>query len=744
MASGVPYIGKDPTTGEFGEISKSEYERREFGGSTSKDSSDSDFGNVSGEIVGKFYGQNKVITKSGKDYKVTEVTPESGKLAGQIVNLKELGIIKDTSDGQTFDIPSAISYGMSKDQLIDMGFTRKDIDAALQHRQLEQIRVVATKDLEKFTTDEGTNLVNALRSGVPAGTILRAGFTRDQLQKAKDWIVEHPTTSELKSAISLDDFTVKYFQEKGWEIPAELGGTFHRGTATREQLLEMDKHQWEAGKVYRDKFGLKQQIESGAVGVGEFMFPAMKAMQPSKTKADVKASEWVWTGVNTALIIAPTVSKTLGFARLPKFGKTPSIPEVPSVRYGITSELGVPIKGSGTGIPETPLQYWKGKLYPEVSALEGKLVSYPAYVREIPMSQSQFIDVLKGTGGYRKVQSLKIYGSDEGATKVLTPGRAYGIGFQESMYGGRAIPRPLVPQQGMSLWMPPPTLSSGGGGTTTLPKIGAPTIGGTSVTTSSTLTMTPEQVASQLGYSTAGVVWWERTADGGFVPYFSRKPMDTKKRDIFGTPISSGAYITKPQQNIISTPAPDLGENTKYQEQEFISPIPVSTPDPIKFEEPPYEERVEIEEPPSQKPPPIPIVKMSGLPIKGQGLIRKHGSRSTYWLKPLEVPEMYVALPTGLSMKPTNMSKAMWKDLLRNPAGVEKGQDLNEYLDMPGEAVAMETPFGLKRDVKVISRRIILKGGATQKPSSMGSGQYKLLNRSYLGKEIPSTLQTKL
>lgn len=140
--------------------------------------------------------------------------------------------------------------------------------------------------------------------------------------------------------------------------------------------------------------------------------------------------------------------------------------------------------------------------------------------------------------------------------------------------------------------------------------------------------------------------------------------------------------------------------------------------------------------PPPLLPPPTPDLS----PLQTSRRFEKHGTASSYFLRPIQIPEMYVALPEGLAMKPSKLGTDLWEKTLKHPEGVELAEDL--YQDLPGQDEYVITPYG-KKKVKVITKRLKMKAGAEKvKSEQLGSNLY---TKFYRGKELsPVNLGGKL
>jgi len=101
-------------------------------------------------------------------------------------------------------------------------------------------------------------------------------------------------------------------------------------------------------------------------------------------------------------------------------------------------------------------------------------------------------------------------------------------------------------------------------------------------------------------------------------------------------------------------------------------------------------------------------------------------SAKQYYLKTFTIPELYVALPTGLAIKPSKLGKRL--------AGLptEQAEPEEIFSGMPGSEISVETPFG-EHQVKVISKSQKIKAGTTQ---SMRTYRGRNLSGTTIGANI--------
>jgi hypothetical protein len=166
-------------------------------------------------------------------------------------------------------------------------------------------------------------------------------------------------------------------------------------------------------------------------------------------------------------------------------------------------------------------------------------------------------------------------------------------------------------------------------------------------------------------------------------------------------PVSSGATSVEPAVSKVSTDVIVNPVTPSILTVPITVPsvnITINTPDPTI-----------IEPPPVRKIPPI-IPLFQDLPgISGGGGYAKHGLHSVYTYTPFEIPEMYVALPDIIGLKPDALSTKLFGKLLRSPQGV----------DLLGEENFEDTPFG-RKSIRTVVAKARLKGGATEgNPSSI-------------------------
>ena len=100
----------------------------------------------------------------------------------------------------------------------------------------------------------------------------------------------------------------------------------------------------------------------------------------------------------------------------------------------------------------------------------------------------------------------------------------------------------------------------------------------------------------------------------------------------------------------------------------------------------------------------LPTVKYPAIPA---GITpEKHGTRSFYLARAKEVAEVAVTWDEAMAMKPAELDTRLWRKLLRQEQGVEMASPEKEFV---------VTPFGFK-EVTVVTERVRLKGGAKQTP----------------------------
>jgi hypothetical protein len=180
--------------------------------------------------------------------------------------------------------------------------------------------------------------------------------------------------------------------------------------------------------------------------------------------------------------------------------------------------------------------------------------------------------------------------------------------------------------------------------------------------------------------------------------------------------------------------------STELQPAPAPSPVPPYVPPPVTYVPPPETP------PPTKKVPPWWLPKLPGLPGMAGGYPAYGKGYPTYIKKVMEIPPMYVALPTvkyptvptgaavekhgtrsyyiarakevaetavtwdeALAMKPAGIDTRLWRKLLHDAQGVE-------MTSAEGELVM--TPFGI-REVHPVTKRVYLKGGA--KPTPVGT-----------------------
>jgi len=86
--------------------------------------------------------------------------------------------------------------------------------------------------------------------------------------------------------------------------------------------------------------------------------------------------------------------------------------------------------------------------------------------------------------------------------------------------------------------------------------------------------------------------------------------------------------------------------------------------------------------------------------------IEKHGTHSYYVARAKEVVEMDLTWDEAMARKPAGIDTRLWRQLLHQEQGVEMTSPEKEFV---------VTPFGFK-EVTVVTERVRLKGGAKQTP----------------------------
>jgi len=502
-----------------------------------------------------------------------------------------------------------------------------------------------------------------------------------------------------------------------------------------------------ATKDYRTQYGegkFGQTITATTIGqnIGIFPLPAIDiALQPGGNLKKPSFADWAWTGATALSIFTPK----LGLFK----GKTP-----PSTAWAAGTDIeSIISKGRATGIPVEGLG--------QIRTLEGNLVRIPLnitkesptgisslkqpalWLRNAPsylvrgeVNESPFI--IKGFAGKASLGEKLIINYEEGAGGIYRP---------KYYIGGKELNIPIQPE-----WNPGDLTATRQTGFY-YPKGGLKSSGGSSSAVADSYRMTGAQAArlaseNGINISKPSYVWYEQIG-GVLVPRISSFPQPNKIPttkvilEEITTPIS--VPIIAPSITPIANPieVPSIIQAPLAQPNIVTTPIEISIPTPTPTAMPiPIEIAVPdipklyiptpdiltpiVTEPPVRKFPPIKPSIPAG--TTGVGTGRASDRLKKYFLRTYTMPELYVALPTGLLMKPEKLGKRLWKKMIQQPEGADLTASEDMFDGVPGESdTSVETPFGIKRDVKIISRKVKVRAGASE------------LNRTYRGRELSGT-----
>lgn len=711
-------------------------------------------------LLGKSIATQRALMQALKGVPADEIRTKglSANVAGKVYDLAKLrqtGVIKPVegvSDKFEIDIDKAVNTGFDSKKLGNLGFLvdekyfKKTTTQRVQPEQAipTQYMVIdpdsgefvnVTK--ESYEKHKGSaqeiasqraslsylagipgvaltggkyNLAPAVVTGVPTAVMLNAGFTKAQIEQAKE------STTLTEKPLSSDAFVARYFHEKGWELPTYMGGTFHRGVATQAEVAKHDTKLKEASLAYKEKYGTGEVLKSGGVKMASTLVSPARVMYPEVEAKDISAGEWALGAGQVALLTSP-----IWLPRVPGLGLR--TPKHVTVRYAAVTEKGFPTTGRATGVPV--------KGFGEIPHLEGRLYEIPiGYTKEAPLSPKQFSQL--GAKGYQPISSFRVAGESGEATTFITPAQALRAGEVWQLRGGVRVPPEAISPKGMNIPTSPGLTPPTTGRVITRTPVIAPS--GSTVVSPSTATMTPEQVARLGAPAVAPVYVWYEATEAGLLPRWSPTPMpkaiptvriETQEiQQPIEVPIVTPASVQAPAPieiiGPIVTPTitpvikPVVGTTPSITPVSITDPAPVPVTNPIPYlpiitppKTPvPILTTPTIDEPPpvTKIPPPPPILSTPKLPAPYSSTgYRKHGLHSTYVKYSQFIPELVVYLPTWEGLKPPSIGRNLWR----------KFGTLPEPVELLGEEEFEMTPFG-RKTVREVTARVKLASGAQQ------------------------------
>jgi len=666
----------------------------------------------------------------------------------------------EKKDGQfqtRFDTRTALVAGIGESALEKMGISREAITGAKQNiQEQKEYRNAVTEQnkaltsLSDYKSGTGYNIEQAIRDG-KLNEVKRAGFTTSDIEDAQ---------KKLGTTLPLPKADNKGFAEIATAPAYDTRVSMRAADPYPTGLLRFGNPKALLGpqgpiseKIIQLTPGGRWAYTSGVNPIlrqninAPFAGPLVSVQAQKEAGYPVTGKDFAIAGGMTVLSIAPFFLKGAS-------------PKIPTVKYAPGTSMEEIAVGRATGVPVEGFK--------QIRTLEGNLVSQPIsivgdtrfasgiarsdigklptlYTRENPAY------LLRGESGQpiivRGVSSTESFGQK---LNVIYEADSGGV-YRPSYYiGSKKLDIPTKPNWNpgsfsdvteTGFYSPKPTGGSGGGSSSVVAESSR---------------MTPEQIARFREPSTIPNTNYTSTVKMGglLVPRYSSYPetrtISTEEISESNRPSEAPAISPIVTPSITNTPNPVIINTPEIVK--FPTPIPISTsegtfpeeePTPVGSQSPdlinnpptPYSPPSTYTPPEEYIPPvekvPTPVVPIAPIPIGsfGAGWGGKHGKKSHYFLRMFEIPEMYVALPEGLQMKPSKLGKPLWKKFLAHPAGVEQIEDIDDFVGVPGQEISVKTPFGIKKNVKVISKRVKLKSGASEQN----------LSRMYRGRELPGT-----
>lgn len=254
----------------------------------------------------ELHGFQALTEKQKQDYQEFEQTFEPYKFKDGYDISK---YIRDGIDYDTAKIKELVDrYGFNQEQINEalefankdfykIGETERFLDTAkkagikvdnLSTRDMGYLAAWITKGQNAlFTHDKQANeLIKNKMVDLTRGIRITG-----ELINSADKIATY--TGKFKAAdMSVEEFVANYLAVR--DIPDKEAEKYYKKVAELE---------------YINLYGQKQYDESKLVGVGEFILPALKALQPGKTKADITGADWAITAAQAGLIF---ISPALG------------------------------------------------------------------------------------------------------------------------------------------------------------------------------------------------------------------------------------------------------------------------------------------------------------------------------------------------------------------------------------------------------------------------------------------------
>lgn len=633
----------------------------------------------------------------------------TGKLYDLSVMRKQ-GVFTPTDEGISIDFSKAAGYDWEK-----MRGTLAGAGIALGAETKGGYE--AWQIVQKHSTKEGishTGVNAALAAGVTEQQLINFNIPQEFIKAAKATekpvVTGEPRELFIGPARPIRPTTV---WEKTTPWKEEKGETFGRWLSglSEKEAEKQAAAAWMARGSFQEilrqpeiRYGLPRGVSAvgfvPVVGSGAALAYRYPTLSP-----EAKKEAWLGLGIEaglTAMILKPALYR-------PPVGITtawaPGTAMEQIAAGGAKRATGIPTRGLG-----------------QISELEGGLVRYPvSYMPETAGTKFALRQPAIWEAG-KKIPSLETFGKP-----LRVEMQPKGGIYQPKYYIGKEE-IPIRPE-----WTP-------GSFYEVKPTTVAPPKGvGVSTTTPSSATMTAEQVAKLTGgVAQPRYIWWESSA-AGLIPRQSSYPPPTSIPAVRIVPSEIASPIVVPV--VVPIVAPEVGgvpvpaslvgitpvTTAGIIEEPIIAPAPVPTPAPAPtpvpapvptptlWTPPPM---LPPEPPPAWKitpPPPIVVPLIPSIAIRGLGKVQKHGLHSTYVKYSQVIPEMYIALPTWVGLKPPKLGARLWR----------KFGTMKEPVELLGEEEFEETQFGRKAVRTVVARASIAAGAKLTTPEQFGQPAIK-------------------
>jgi hypothetical protein len=157
----------------------------------------------------------------------------------------------------------------------------------------------AQKKLADYQKDDKYDIASYLRDHPKdTETLKAAGFTKDTIEQAK---------AAAEKPESLESFTERYFEKKGWEADRTKLVKEYKGSESEsgKALREHDYHLAQATKAYTDKYGVGAVAGTAAARGLSLVFSPARALRPEVSINDITPMEWGIGAAQVVLIASP-------------------------------------------------------------------------------------------------------------------------------------------------------------------------------------------------------------------------------------------------------------------------------------------------------------------------------------------------------------------------------------------------------------------------------------------------------